>query len=49
MMHVCLFLASALLALTLAAKVHGEPAVYTYEIVAEYPHDPSAFTQGEGM
>ena len=22
------------------------PDLYTYEIVAEYPHDPNAFTQG---
>ena len=26
--------------------VRGEPQLYTYEVVAEYPHDPHAFTQG---
>lgn len=26
---------------------HPEPEVWTYGVVAEYPHDPDAFTQGE--
>jgi glutaminyl-peptide cyclotransferase len=28
------------------AAQSSEPAVYTYEVVGTYPHDPAAFTQG---
>ena len=30
----------------LTVRVQNAPAVYGYEIVHTYPHDPSAFTQG---
>jgi hypothetical protein len=30
------------------ALAAGQPDLYTFEVVAEYPHDPDAFTQGAG-
>ena len=29
-----------------AAPTNSGPAIFDYEIVGEYPHDPQAFTQG---
>ena len=35
-----------LLSLALTQAPPAEPAVYTYRVVATYPHDPDAYTQG---
>lgn len=35
-------------ACAVGALPHPQPSILTFEVVAEYPHDPSAFTQGEG-
>lgn len=46
LMSVCALVPLVLVASQTCEVGPGGPQLYTYEVVAEFPHDPRAFTQG---
>jgi glutamine cyclotransferase len=46
MRRITCFVSMLLVSVSGAAATQSETPVYTYRVVAKYPHDPNAFTQG---